>query len=772
MALTRLRFFFGFLTSLLVLVLAAASARAETLQAPVGGKPIPLGEGRVACPGTSGDWGIEPTGTAVRPPVADDAAGKSVDLKVAPNAGACGSSTSTVTLVATGKWPTIDTAATSLFVDDARVELHGRGLRGVEVHWEHDGRAGEDRCVQPQPEAAGEKCAVAVGRGLPADPTLADLRWLPAGARFGADVTTFDANGRRVGPDETVLHPARVVVSALVPADVSIDLAGGTASRIPLVHPDAVVGADCGATSCAVSGDVILVSGLSTVSGSLAVRLRLAPRVVLQHDATFDAAPVVSVAVLPCAMSIASGEALRGVDGTRVVVRVDPRCAGEARSFRWFSGGRALDVLDAVDVAGAVDVLLGVGRVEGDEVVVTASRGGADTSIVGQARARTRPLPPIHATLTLEGAETIDFVPTNRPATVRWAVSQGTGELVLLPVEGVYDVSVHDGTTTIQGQKGAGGFVSLRFAWRVPTLPGALATTNLAIASDPVERPMREASVPLPLGASASTAQPIVEVLCGSGDEQQRVMPGAEAHVSFALRDSCRLIFHRERIPADAGAQHLQLQVDVTRVDGQSRPEAHVTQPVVLRNADQPKLSWIKGVTGQFDRVTIRVTRLNDPSESDSTSEEEPSVQYAIVFGTAHFRLYGTTAIPTGLFRFSDRADSGILPVNIGVLMRATWLDGGGNEGFLGLEGGVMVVGLPNAQSVGSNPNSLTQVATVTGVGLSVPIANRSLATETSINLHAWFEYEVSREFSTATGSPFGFVFGPSISIGNVGTNF
>jgi hypothetical protein len=80
-----------------------------------------------------------------------------------------------------------------------------------------------------------------------------------------------------------------------------------------------------------------------------------------------------------------------------------------------------------------------------------------------------------------------------------------------------------------------------------------------------------------------------------------------------------------------------------------------------------------------------------------------------------------------------------------------------------------MLLGLPDDQSVSGA--SLTQVSTVAGLALSVPIANRSLATETSINLHAWFEYEVSRGVSGQTGSPFGFVFGPSISIGNVGTN-
>ncbi len=102
--------------------------------------------------------------------------------------------------------------------------------------------------------------------------------------------------------------------------------------------------------------------------------------------------------------------------------------------------------------------------------------------------------------------------------------------------------------------------------------------------------------------------------------------------------------------------------------------------------------------------------------------------------------------------------------------MRATWLDTAGHEGFLGLEGGMLAEGLANDKS--SSGDSLTQVATVAGIGLSVPIANRSLATETSINLHAWFEYEVSRDLGNEPGNPLGFVFGPSISIGNIGTNF
>jgi hypothetical protein len=674
-------------------------------------------------------------------------------------------------LIATGRWPAVDPAGTTLFVDEGRVEVRGRGLRGVQVRWQLGDRSGVDRCPQPQADPSGERCTLAVGRGLPADPSASDLSWLPAGASDAADAVTFDASGRRVPGEELVVRPARVVVSALLPPDVSVDLAGGTASRIPLLHPEAVASADCGAANCAVSNNVVFVSGLATVSGTFAVRLRLAPRVVLQRGDALDAAPVVQVPVLPCPMSIASGDALRDVDASRAVVRVDSRCAAEAKSLRWFSAGRTLDVLAEVDAGGAAYVLLGVGRVEGDELVITASRGTSDGSVIGQARVKASAVPLPHATVALADRGTVDFIPTNRPATVQWARAANTGQLYLVPLDGVYDVSTHDGVTTVQGQRGAAGFVALRFAWRVPSLPGSLATTDLATVEEPIQRPMHEASVPAPIGASTTTSKPIAELLCGSGPDEQRIAPGASVHVPFGERYACRLVLHRERLSPDDGAQKLQLDIDVTQVDGTARPEAHVTQTIALRAGDTPRFVWIHGVQRQFDRVTIRLAHADELLGSEG-AHEEPSAQWSVLFGTGHFRLYGTTAIPTGLYRFSDQNYSGILSLSLGVLMRTTWLDSEGHEGFLGLEAGVMTEGLPADKSpVGSNA-PLTAVATVSGIGLSVPIANRSLATETSINLHAWFEYEVSRAVAGQAGSPFGFVFGPSISIGNIGTNF
>jgi hypothetical protein len=156
--------------------------------------------------------------------------------------------------------------------------------------------------------------------------------------------------------------------------------------------------------------------------------------------------------------------------------------------------------------------------------------------------------------------------------------------------------------------------------------------------------------------------------------------------------------------------------------------------------------------------------------------------------GTGRFRVYGTTAIPTGLFRVSDDHGTGIMAINAGALFRLVLLSNEGHESPIGLEAGLMWVGIGGIGNTANNPScqmvtpqGVTQnvcvsaygeVSMVTGLGLSVPIANQSHSTQTSINVHAWLEYEVSRAFRQNAGSPLGFVFGPSISIGDIGANF
>jgi hypothetical protein len=79
----------------------------------------------------------------------------------------------------------------------------------------------------------------------------------------------------------------------------------------------------------------------------------------------------------------------------------------------------------------------------------------------------------------------------------------------------------------------------------------------------------------------------------------------------------------------------------------------------------------------------------------------------------------------------------------------------------------LMVIGVAN--SVSDTGQSLRQLGAVTGIGLSVPIANRSAVTQASINVHAWLETNLARDVDR--GGRYAFIFGPSITIGNVGVN-
>jgi hypothetical protein len=59
-----------------------------------------------------------------------------------------------------------------------------------------------------------------------------------------------------------------------------------------------------------------------------------------------------------------------------------------------------------------------------------------------------------------------------------------------------------------------------------------------------------------------------------------------------------------------------------------------------------------------------------------------------------------------------------------------------------------------------------------------VPIGNRGETSQATVNLHAWAAYELRDDFTyqTSTNGPmktashWSFLFGPSITIGNVGT--
>ena len=739
----------------------AQSARAETLEAPVGGKPISLGEGRVACVSNAGGWRTEPGGRLLRPPTSNTAVGNVVELRVAPAASDCPRATASVRLVATAAWPTFDASSFLLALDEGRLVASGHGLHGVLVTWPAESGRASDPCSDLKVEGGSETCTWGVPKTLSADPAVNSLKWLPAGAQLGPDVALYDAEGRAAAPEGFAITPSRIEVMDLLPSDSAVDVSSGV-GRAPLRHTEAIAGVDCGAARCGVDSGQLVMQAPPAAVAAVDVRFRLAPHVFYARKNPPETQPVLRVSILRCPMSVVSGPALRGVDSARTVVRVEGGCMHDVGALRFLVGGRQADVTQTEIVKDAGYAVVTLGNIDAPNVSITAVRGEGEGTVVAVARTETRPAPVIRTVLEIPGFPPIDFIPNNRPAVVRFPQVPGA-ELSLLTIDDVYEAKHEGGVTTVQGDINAVGLVALVFGYRVPTLPAPLDDVNLATLPDTLHRSVKEANIPAPFGLSAFTAIPLAEVLCTDSDDKPvHVTPGVPLHLPFTLREGCRVVIHRERISPEYGTQKMSLEIEVDKLDGSARPDAHVDQTIVLRSGIEPRIAWIKGAQAPYDRIVVRLSHIADEAHylgALDIATGTPAVQWSMVFGTGRVRLYATTAIPTGLYRFGTSQTSGVLSLSLGVLSRFTWLDSEGHEGLLGLEAGLMAFGLTGDLSAcGGN---LTQVGAVVGLGLSIPIANAGAATQASINLHAWGEQRITG--STNPGQCGGNVSGESL---------
>ncbi len=759
--------------ALALLALATLLSRpvdAETLEAPVGGKAISLGRGRIACDKPGGGWTAVGTGLAVRPPDNDQAVGQSVELRVSGERANCANG-ATVTLLAVGEAPTFDLATSVLDVDAGTVEIHGRGLRGVGLSWRARSASGADVCREPKPAGATKRCVWSVAHDMPADPRLVELSWFPPGGRQGPEVTVYDSDGRPLGPEAFTLTPALVVVSHVLSADAAVDLSTGM-GEVPLVHPEAVSAVECAGAACRLANGKLVVRADTSLVNSIDVKVTLAPGVAFKQEDRLEPHPTLKLSVLHCPLSFASGPPLRAVEGALTVVKFEGRCAAEAEALHFLEGTRPVETVRTETAGQTAWVVLRLGRIAANEVTITALRGGTADIPVATAKTPTRAAPDVRSVLEIPGLPPLAFIPSNRGAVVHVGPPGYGATLVLLPLEGVYTTQTVGKSTLIVGDEFAAGVATLRYAYRGLALPEPLKDMDLAVLEDPLARPIHEVNIPAPIAGTLARPQPLAEVICSEGGHSIALVPGETARLPYSMRDGCRLIVHRERLSAEYGTQKLALDVDILRADGSSRSEARASQTLVLRAGKEPLDAWIHGVGAQFDRIVVRLSHIADESHYTGAAEmltSEPALKWTAIVGTGRARLYAAPTIPTGLYRFGDSEHSGVLSLNFGVISRLTWLDEEGHEGFLNLEGGVMVIGLAGSQS--TTGESLSQAAAVIGLGIGIPFANRSSVTEASINLHLWYEHDLSTSSSTVAGKPWSIIFGPSISIGNVGAN-
>jgi hypothetical protein len=761
------------LLAALALFVTAHTARADTLHLPIGGRSVVLSTDRILCPVPAAPFTAELGSRLVRPPTSEDAVGVRVEVDLAPSLGQCEGETTHLTLVAVGPPPQVDGNAVVFAPDEGRVEVAGKLLSGSVLAWESGEARGSDTCGEPRQENGIDTCTFAVPRGLSADPGETHFRVLPRGSVATPDAAYVDSMGRKVSLDAFNLLPARIVLSRLVMTDGAVDLSTGQ-GELPLTHPESVSSVDCGNVICEVTGGRVLVRGATSVVTTVEAKLKLAPHTFVQRKDALESQVSARFPVMRCPMSVVSGPPVRSNDDAKAIVRLDGRCAGDVAALKFVSQLGTARVLATANEDGAGYAVLRLGRFEDDHLTISALRGESEPVAVAVASTSTRNAPAVRATLELPGFPNLGFIPTNRAAAVHVSSAGDKQRFAVLPVEGAYTVldEAPGKPDQIRASPHAAGLTPLRFGLRATQLPAGLDRVDLAIITDPLARDTIEANLPVPIEPTLERPEPLVEVLCGGGTQELvRVPMGDTAHLSFDLRDSCRVVFHRERLPQEYGTQKLRFEVEIVRSDGSGRPEGRVAETVTLRAGRTPRSAWISGIGDPFDRVIVRVFHVADEAHYIGASEIRtgaPAAQWSMVMGTGRVRLYGTTTIPTGLYRFTPKdAYSGVLSLNFGVISRLTWLDKDGKEGILGLEAGMLVFGLANSTS--ESGKNLAQVGGVVGAGIAVPIANRMRVTQASINVHAWLEITLAGP--EASASRLALIFGPSITIGNVGAN-
>ena len=161
-------------------------------------------------------------------------------------------------------------------------------------------------------------------------------------------------------------------------------------------------------------------------------------------------------------------------------------------------------------------------------LTVTATRPEPDGSVIAIAHAPTRAAPLPRATLELSDHATRICTDQSRGAGPR-----GVGRRPRAPGAPADRGRVHRhpgrGETRIRGEAGIGGYVALRFGYRVEGLPAPFAEADLATLSESLQRPIREASIPAPIGPSALGPDPLVE-LDFSPAEARRILERLEFH--------------------------------------------------------------------------------------------------------------------------------------------------------------------------------------------------------------------------------------------------
>jgi hypothetical protein len=660
-------------------------------------------------------------------------------------------------------------------LEDARLQLRGGPLSSA-VIWFRIAPGSWRFEVCPENAATtddGSECTISAAsddvQTVLGGAALEILR-LPAGAPTPTGVTPPELWPKDATDSHTAalsLEPFRVPVRRLVINSPLVHAAWVEAwreqSSLPLAVPGVVASVSCRPAGCWLGDDgkSLVVTPPST-GDTLTVTARLRERVWMRQGDGFAANVTLSLPLARCQIRSPLHTVLGGTQDHRVPLVFGEGCPADL-------SGLTVETVPPssafVETASDRHMEVRLGRVSPRTDTLEARVLRASTrGLVGTVRFDVRSgFGPIQVNLIDPKLREIPVIPTNREVRLLWAAADPSlaNAIVPVPVPGYYALRRDGADTWIRGETRIPGVVPLRFAY---VLPESGTNDPLVLFETDAHFPVRPVNVPVSLAPDDPRTGKLFSVYCRTpgAAEEREIAPGDLVSLPYGARGSCRLRMDRGLLTEKNGVQRIRVTVSVTSPTGTSR-SGGFSQVLVLAADKDVDSVWLgaNADTRPFDHVSVQIAHDNQPSHyiTEGEASDLPARRYQMIFGDARMRLYGSAAVPTGLYRIARGETGGILQFSAGALVRLAFLNTEGREYPFDFEFALL----------GTNLSGKADLSMVAGVGLTVPLLNPQESAQAAIGIHAWGEYAPTR--SGSKGRPFGVIFGPSISFGDFGTN-
>jgi hypothetical protein len=662
-----------------------------------------------------------------------------------------------------------------LYVDEGRLELRGGALANAVVWWRVGSKPwGFASCTETEVTPDGTlSCDVPIA----SDEALSALGaeslevWrLPPESPEPDGEAPFELWTREPGtanagalPVESLRVPVqRFVLSPPLIRASSID-AWREQSVIPLVAPGMLASVTCRPSACWLSDDHAAVVVVPPTSGeAVNLTMRLRDRLSVRQGDAFSSTASVTLPLARCQVNPLTTVVLGGTEDHRIPLELGDRCPSDLKELTVETTPPSAAYVEHPASNGRhVEVRLGHVPRRAETLELRLLRASTRT-VIGVVRLEVRSnYSPSQIDVVDDTLGELSMIPTNREVRLQWASNDTKLASSIVPVAlpGYYTVRRHDGETLIRGETRSVGGIPFRFAYLAPG-----SGEPLVVFDSDVHYPVRPVNVPVSLAPEDERAGRLFAVFCRESalGREREIQPGELVSLPFAARNSCYLSIDRRVLTPADGTQRIRVTVSIATPTGGTRGGGF-SQVLVLSTGNTTESLWLGSneLMHPFDHISVHLA--HDDQQGHYAVEGEasglPARRYQMIFGDERVRLYGSATVPTGLYRVTTGQGAGVLQFSAGVVARLALLDREGREFPFDLEFGLL----------GTNLSGRADLSIVAGPGITVPLLNPSEAARAAIGIHAWVEYAPTR--TKADGRPIAFIFGPSISLGDFGTN-